>query len=131
MRKILFESEREQARQEAEEQIRQQQQLIASGIGAANAAYGGGGPTNMANPSAADIMQANLMNSMGYSSAAASSQGQQGGGGAPPSSFNPLLAMQSLNKGMNQGGSDQFTMNNNLMALLQGGNRFGTSNGAA
>ncbi|KAI2491514.1 hypothetical protein MHU86_23042 [Fragilaria crotonensis] len=33
MRKILFESEREQARQEAEDQLRQQQHFVASGLG--------------------------------------------------------------------------------------------------
>jgi len=140
MRKILFESEREQARQEAEEQLRQHQQLIASGIGNGLGGSMGGqqlqAPVS-SNSSASDIMQANIMNSMNF-------QNQQSQGGM----FNPLLAMQGLNKnsglpgigsqqmGQPSSSSDPYSqMSQNLMAAAllgnNGSNRFGGTNGAA
>eukprot|EP00545_Synedropsis_sp_CCMP1620_P011627 CAMPEP_0119003516 /NCGR_PEP_ID=MMETSP1176-20130426/607_1 /TAXON_ID=265551 /ORGANISM="Synedropsis recta cf, Strain CCMP1620" /LENGTH=357 /DNA_ID=CAMNT_0006955127 /DNA_START=72 /DNA_END=1145 /DNA_ORIENTATION=+ len=110
MRKILFESEREQARQEAEDQIRQQQQLIASGLG---------GPTDLSG------LGANFMNQ------GMNMLGQQGN-----PMFNPLLAMQmnkqSLGGQMNLPNDPYSQMSQNIMtaALLGGGiNRF-APNGA-
>lgn len=112
MRKILFETEREQARQEAEEHLRQQQQLLNAGLGV-------GAPTDLGGLGA---------NHLGGLNPAVLQQG-----GNPM--LNPLLAMQ-MNK--NLGGQmplqqDPYSqMSQNLMtaALLGGGiNRF-TPNGA-
>lgn len=111
MRKILFESEREQARQEAEEQLRQQQQLITAGLAVGTPDLAGLGAANLGALNPAMLQQ-----------------------GANPM-LNPLLAMQ-MNK--NLGGQmplqqDPYSqMSQNLMtaALLGGGiNRF-TPNGA-
>jgi hypothetical protein len=118
MRKILFESEREQARQDAEDQLRQQQHILASGLaGSAPSDLSGlGGNFNLQglNPS--------LM--LGH---------QQGGNHL----LNPLFAMQmnkqSLGGQMGNLNNDPYSqMSQNLMtaALLGGGiNRF-TPNGA-
>mmetsp|Transcript_37781 Transcript_37781/g.43159 ORF Transcript_37781/g.43159 Transcript_37781/m.43159 type:complete len:358 (+) Transcript_37781:53-1126(+) len=121
MRKILFESEREQARQEAEEQIRQQQQLLASGFS--------GQPTDLA--SLGPNFNIAGLNS-GLNPGLNPMLGQQ------PTNpmLNPILAMQ-MNK-QSFGGpmpnlqNDPYSMSQNLMtaALLGGGiNRF-TPNGA-
>jgi hypothetical protein len=111
MRKILFESEREQARQEAEDQIRQQQQLLASGLGGGDLSGLG---ANFMNPG----MNMNML-------------GQQGN-----PMLNPLFAMQmnkqSLQGQMNLPNDPYSQMSQNLMtaALLGGGiNRY-APNGA-
>ena len=117
MRKILFESEREQARQEGEEQLRQQQQLLASGLGAG----------------AGDLSGFNLqgMPHQGFNPMQQLSQQ-----GSNPM-LNPLFAMQmqkqALGGQMGNLPHDPYSqMSQNLMtaALLGGGiNRFAT-NGA-
>jgi hypothetical protein len=118
MRKILFESEREQARQDAEDQLRQQQHILASGLaGSAPADLSGlGGNFNLQG------LNQSLM--LGH---------QQGGNHL----LNPLFAMQmnkqSLGGQMGNLSNDPYSqMSQNLMtaALLGGGiNRF-TPNGA-
>uniref|UniRef100_A0A7S1GN30 DUF6824 domain-containing protein n=1 Tax=Cyclophora tenuis TaxID=216820 RepID=A0A7S1GN30_CYCTE len=112
MRKILFESEREQARQEAEEQLRQQQHLITAGLAV-------GTPSDITGLSAANL---------GALNPAVLQQG------ANPM-LNPLLAMQ-MNKNLSgqmplqQDPYSQMSQNLMTAALLGGGiNRF-TPNGA-
>lgn len=118
MRKILFESEREQARQEAEEQIRQQQQLLASGLAGQAPDLSGIGPNfNIPglNPGLNPMLAQQQANPM----------------------LNPLLAMQmnkqALGGQMPNLPNDPYSqMSQNLMtaALLGGGmNRLAT-NGA-
>jgi hypothetical protein len=122
MRKILFESEREQARQEAEDQLRQQQQFVASGL----AGNMGGNPPDLS------VLGGNF-NLQGLNQGMNQMLSQQGGNHM----LNPLFAMQmnkqALSGQMGNLNNDPYSqMSQNLMtaALLGGGiNRF-TPNGA-
>ena len=122
MRKILFESEREQARQEAEDQLRQQQQFVASGLGGN---MGGNAPD-------LSVLGGNF-NLQGLNQGMNQMLSQQGGNHM----LNPLFAMQMNKQALggqtgNLNNDPYSQMSQNLMtaALLGGGiNRF-TPNGA-
>eukprot|EP00540_Astrosyne_radiata_P000178 CAMPEP_0116849406 /NCGR_PEP_ID=MMETSP0418-20121206/15552_1 /TAXON_ID=1158023 /ORGANISM="Astrosyne radiata, Strain 13vi08-1A" /LENGTH=373 /DNA_ID=CAMNT_0004481119 /DNA_START=80 /DNA_END=1201 /DNA_ORIENTATION=- len=116
MRKILFESEREQARQEAEEQLRQQQHLLTAGLSSVTSPgelAGLGTTANIPGLNPAVLQQ-----------------------GAANPMLNPLLAMQ-MNKAnlsgqvpLQQDPYQQMSQNLMTAALLGGGiNRF-APNGA-
>ena len=120
MRKILFESEREQARQEAEDQLRQQQQFVTTGL----SGNLGSNPTDLSVLGGSFNIQ-NLNQDMNHILS------QQG------SMLNPLFAMQMSKQGLggpmgNLSNDPYSQMSQNLVtAALLGGsiNRF-TPNGA-